>query len=79
MEMSQGLSESLGAPTRKEVEKSEGKERIPRDCLLRREESRSPHFPTRRSGMISHRELEATGLGEVPVFPLHTLWRVGEN
>lgn len=29
--------------------------------------------------MISHRDLEATGLGEFLMFPLQTLWRVGEN
>lgn len=68
--MSQGLSESLGAPA----------QRVRREFLgVASSGERSPGALPAWSEMISHTELEAAGLGELPLFPLQTLWRVGEN
>lgn len=71
MEMSQGSPESLGAPVRRVRRESSG-------FPPREEESRSPHSqqgvgwsPTGSRGQL--------GLGEPPVLPLQTPWRVDEN
>lgn len=62
--------ESLGAPTR----------RVRREFLgIASSGGRSSGALPAQSGMVSHRELEATGLGELRMFLLQTLWRVGEN
>lgn len=71
MEMSQGLPESLGAPVWKVRRESSGFP--PQEGGVQ-----EPSFPA-QSGMISHREPGAAGLGEPPMFPLQTLWRIGEN
>lgn len=60
--------ESRDGDAHKDCPKPEGEERIVWDCPLRREESRSPHSQRGVGcGMISHREPEAPGLGELPI------------
>lgn len=71
MEMAQGLPESLGAPIRRLRRESSGF--APQEGGIQ-----EPSFPA-RSWMISYRELGAAGLGEPPVFPVQTPWRIGEN
>lgn len=69
--MSQGSPESLGAPARRVRRESSG-------FPPREGGGQEPSFSA-GCGMVSQRELGTAGLGEPPVLPLQTPWRVDEN